>query len=112
MRSGCGVPAMKSLRSLSSLILVFLICVLCSGRTQAQGSTVFLGGTLVALQELKKSLESTVNTVDAESAARINQLSLAVDNAIKNVQKAIQDVSSGVQFNENKLFSDVFTVMS
>lgn len=78
----------------------------------AQVSPVALGGILIALQELKYSLESTVNTVDAESAARINQLSIAVDSAIKEVQGAIDDASKQVQFNKNKVFSDVFTVMS
>jgi hypothetical protein len=53
-----------------------------------------------------------VNTVDAESAARINQLSIALDAAIKEVQGAIDDASKQVQFNENKVFSDVFSIMS
>jgi len=67
---------------------------------------------LIGLQELKKSLESTVNTVDAESAARINQLSIAVDSAIKEVETAIKDASNQIQINEAKIFTDVFTVMS
>jgi hypothetical protein len=104
---------MKQFGPLIACILSMLICLSNElvGSAFAQVSPVALGGTLVALQQLKSALESTVNTVDAESAARINQLSIALDAAIKEVQGAIDDASKQVQFNENKVFSDVFSVM-
>ena len=83
-----------------------------SSRAFAQVAPVTLGATLIALQELKQALQSTINTVDPETSAKINQLSIAVDSAIKEVQSAIDDASHQIQFDENKLFSDVFSVMS
>lgn len=78
----------------------------------AQVGLATLGATLTGLQELRKSLESTVNTVDAESASKINQLSIAVDQAINELKSAIKDTSNGLNYNETKLFNDIFSVMS
>lgn len=78
----------------------------------AQAVAAALAPTMLALQELRKTIDSTINTVDAESAARLNQLGLMVDHTIQQVRGAIEDLSNKVQINETKLFSDVFTTMS
>jgi flagellin-like hook-associated protein FlgL len=78
----------------------------------AQATAATLAPTMLALQELRKTIDTTINTVDAESAARLNQLGLMIDRTIQQVQGAIDNLSNKVQINETKLFSDVFTAMS
>ena len=102
---------MKRLRTILVLCFVSLGLNL-SHPAQAQVGPASLIVVSQALQQLKQTLESTVNTVDAESAARIHQLELVLDKTIAEVSQAITDASHQVQYDENKVFADVFTTMS
>lgn len=101
-------PRKKARRFVLCLCFIYSLV----STAHAQVSSVALVAVVAGLQELKQTLQSSIGTVDGETANRINQLSLAVDKTIAEVKTAIQDTSNQVQFDENKVFSDVFSTMS
>ncbi len=70
-----------------------------------------LAGLLVVLGQFRQNLDGVLNTVDAETAARINQLRSVLDGVIREVDKVIKDGFDKAQITEQKLFSDVNDVI-
>jgi hypothetical protein len=91
---------------------VALLFLNAAGQVSAQLSPALLGTVLIGLQQLKQSIETSITTVDAETAQKLNQLGLLGDSAIRQIHGVIDDVSNKVTVNEVKLFTDIFTVMS
>jgi hypothetical protein len=70
---------------LAAIAAVFLL----DYTVAAQGGAAELGASMVALQQLKSQLDSVIGTVDAETAARIRQVEIALDGAIRGVKDAM-----------------------
>ena len=102
-------------RMLNNIVACFLIVAsTLMPAPMAQAQVVHaadLAGLLVVLGQLRQSLDGVINTVDAESAARINQLKTVVDGTIGEVDKVIKDGFDKAQITETKLFSDVNDVV-
>jgi hypothetical protein len=77
----------------------------------AQVHAADLAGMLIVLGQLRQNLDGVINTVDAETAARINQLRSTLDGVIAEVDKVIKDGFDKAQVTEQKLFSDIDDVV-
>ena len=52
----------------------------------ASAQVTTFAGVLLSLENLKSALQSTIGTVDAETAARIRQAHIAIDQTIDNTR--------------------------
>jgi hypothetical protein len=106
------MAAFRKLNAVSTLCLILVYTIMPVPAAQAQVvHAADLGGLLIVLGQLRQSLDDVINTVDSESAARINQLKIAVDSTISEVDKVIKDGFDKAQTTETKLFSDVNNVI-
>ncbi|WP_322065782.1 hypothetical protein [Burkholderia ubonensis] len=98
---------MRILRVLFLLVLCFAFL---SQNASAQAGS--LAAFLVALQEVKQTLESTIHTVDTAAAERLNQLNIELDKAIAGVQVLIDKGKDAVDAERESTFANVADVMS
>jgi len=97
---------------------VFVVCFLMLAYyvasppvAQAQVHAADLAGLVVVLGQLRQNLDGVVNTVDAETAARISQLQTSLLQVIAELDKVIKEGLDKAQITEQKLFSDVNDVV-
>ncbi|ABF43261.1 hypothetical protein Acid345_4261 [Candidatus Koribacter versatilis Ellin345] len=94
------------------VVVVFMLITLslaCSASASVDPMT--LGGLLVVLQQLRSQLDAVSNNVDQAASARIHQIELALDGTIKELQAVIKDGFDKANTTEQKVFSDVYSVM-
>jgi hypothetical protein len=101
----------RRLKILSSCLLLVTYVVLPIHIAQAQVHAADLAGLLVVLGQLRQNLDGVINTVDAETAARINQLKIALDGVIGEVDKVIKNGFDKAQITETRLFGDINDVI-
>lgn len=99
-------------RKLSSIFtFVLVLALLPVPSAEAQVHAADLGGLLLVLGQLRQNLDGVINTVDAETAARIKQLQTSLDGVIGEVDKVIKNGFDRAQLTETKLFSDIADVV-
>jgi hypothetical protein len=74
-------------------------------------AAIELGGSLVALQQLRSQLEGIVNTVDTATANRIRQTELALDQTIAKITHAIDHGYGRVNNTRDQVMGNVATTI-
>jgi len=92
-------------------IVLSLIFLLPATPINAQGPVVELGAVLFGLQQLKAQLDSVVNTVDQETAAKIRQGEIALNGVIASVNDAIARGYGFFNNTRDQVMGNVATVM-
>lgn len=101
----------RGLQSFFTCILLLVFTFSSGSTAEAQVHAADLAGLLLVLGQLRQNLDGLINTVDAETAARISQLRSTLDGVIGEVDKVIKDGFDRAQVTEQKLFSDVNDVI-
>jgi hypothetical protein len=91
------------------LLAVFL--VMPSARAQG-GAVVEYVALLGLLQNLRSNLDGVINTVNQDTADRIRQLEIAIDNSIGRVQETIKQVNAGISVQREEIFRQTFDTLA
>jgi hypothetical protein len=98
------------MRRIVAVVLLFAMSVW-PLPTSAQSGLAADAGVLVALQQLKSQLDSVINTVDQETAARIRQAEIALTTLISKLQDAMDHGYGLINNTRDQLMGNVATVM-
>jgi hypothetical protein len=99
-------------RAVSIPLLFVLLLISCTPRALSQAAgAAELGGTLIALQQLKATMESAIGTADQATAAKIRQAEIAVDATIAQI-KGVMDHGYGLINNtRDQVMGNVATTL-
>jgi hypothetical protein len=98
-------------RNLALLIVFALIVGLVDCRAVAAQGAAELAGLLVVLQQLKSQMDSVLNTVDQETAARIRQAEIALDSVIEQIKNAMDHGYGLINNTRDQVMGNIATVM-
>ena len=93
----------------SSKFVVAALLLATSLGASAQVTT--FAGVLLSLENLKSALQSTIGTVDAETAARIRQAQIAIDQTIDKVRAAVAEAGAMTDNIRDRVMGDVYNTL-
>jgi ElaB/YqjD/DUF883 family membrane-anchored ribosome-binding protein len=94
-------------------LLFCIFCALAPDVASAQvGGAVDYVAMVGVLQQLKQSLDSTLNTANQAASDRIHQADISIDQEIKNLQDAIKKTQDGISVQREEIFKQAFDVIA